>query len=129
MKRIVTYGTFDIFHSGHVNLLQRAKALGDELYVGLSSDAFNKKKHKQSLLDFENRKRVLESICYVDFVFPEESWEQKRDDILKYKIDIFVMGDDWAGEFDFLKCYCDVIYFPRTPDISTTMLKCILSRR
>lgn len=123
MKRILTYGTFDILHSGHVNLLRRARALGDELYVGLSSDMFNLIKKKKSVLDFDNRKMVLESLKFVDFVFPEESWEQKIDDVIKYNIDTFVMGDDWAGKFDFLSQYCNVLYIPRTPNISTTMLK------
>jgi len=123
MKRIITYGTFDIIHSGHINLLRRARELGDELYVGLSSDSFNLVKHKQSLLDFNNRKIILEAIRYVDFVFAEENWEQKKEDIDKYAIDVFVMGDDWRGKFDFMKEYCDVVYFSRTPNISTTMLK------
>jgi len=123
MKRIVTYGTFDIIHSGHIRLLRRARELGDELYVGLSSDSFNLVKHKQSLLDFTNRKIILEAIRYVDFVFAEEDWEQKKEDIAKYAIDVFVMGDDWRGKFDFMEEYCDVVYLPRTPNISTTMLK------
>jgi len=123
MKRIVTYGTFDIIHSGHIRLLRRARELGDELYVGLSSDSFNLVKHKQSLLDFNNRKMILEAIRYVDFVFAEEDWEQKKEDIAKYAIDVFVMGDDWRGKFDFMEEYCDVVYLPRTPNISTTMLK------
>lgn len=123
MKRILTYGTFDILHSGHINLLRRARALGDELYVGLSSDMFNLSKNKKSVLDFENRKLILESIKFVDFVFPEENWEQKIEDVIKYDIDTFVMGDDWAGKFDFLAKYCNVLYMPRTPNISTTMLK------
>jgi len=123
MKRILTYGTFDIIHSGHINLLSRARELGGQLYVGLSTDAFNSIKHKQSVLNFLNRKIILESIRYVDFVFAEESWEQKEADIDKYDIDVLVMGDDWAGEFDSLRQYCEVVYLPRTPDISTTMLK------
>jgi len=123
VKRIITYGTFDIIHSGHISLLQRARDLGDELYVGLSSDSFNLVKHKQSLLDFNNRKIILEAIRYVDFVFAEESWDQKKEDVSKYDIDVFVMGNDWDGKFDFMKEYCDVVYLPRTPNISTTMLK------
>jgi len=123
MKKILTYGTFDIIHPGHINLLSRARKLGDQLYVGLSTDAFNSMKHKQSVLDFSSRKIILESIRYVDFVFAEERWEQKKEDIEKYDIDILVMGDDWAGEFDGLRQYCEVVYLPRTPDVSTTMLK------
>lgn len=122
-KTIITYGTFDILHIGHINLLRRARALGDRLVVGLSSDAFNRGKHKSSLLDYENRKVVLESIRYVDEVFPEESWEQKAGDIRKYNADIFVMGDDWSGKFDFLSEYCEVRYLARTPEISTTEIK------
>lgn len=123
MKRIVTYGTFDILHTGHINLLKRARALGDELYVGLSSDSFNMIKNKKSVLDYSNRKIVLESLKYVDYVFPEENWDQKSIDVRKYEIDTFVIGEDWKGKFDFLKEYCNVIYLPRTPSISTTMLK------
>ncbi|HBD95961.1 MAG: glycerol-3-phosphate cytidylyltransferase [Spirochaetes bacterium GWF1_31_7] len=123
MKRVITYGTYDILHYGHINLLRRAKELGDYLLVALSSDEFNKGKHKTSLLNYENRKAVVESIRYVDMVIPEENWEQKIEDIKKYNIDIFVMGDDWEGKFDFLKEYCEVIYLPRTPDISTTQIK------
>lgn len=120
---IITYGTFDILHIGHINLLRRARALGDRLVVGLSSDAFNHGKHKSSLLDYENRKVVLESIRYVDEVFPEESWEQKVGDIRKYNAGIFVMGDDWSGKFDFLSEYCEVRYLARTPEISSTEIK------
>jgi glycerol-3-phosphate cytidylyltransferase len=123
MKTVITYGTFDILHIGHINLLRRARALGDRLVVGLSSDAFNRGKHKSSLLDYGNRKVVLEAIRYVDEVFPEDSWEQKPDDIRKYKADIFVMGDDWAGKFDFLAGFCEVRYLPRTPEISTMEIK------
>jgi len=123
MKRVITYGTFDILHIGHINILKRAKALGDELIVGLSSDEFNSQKHKSSLLNYDNRKAVLESIRYVDMVIPETNWEQKILDIQKYNIDIFVMGDDWRGKFDFLKDYCQVIYLSRTDGISTTQIK------
>lgn len=122
-KTVITYGTFDILHVGHINLLRRARELGDRLVVGLSSDEFNMGKHKSSLLNYENRKAVLEAIRYVDAVFPEESWTQKIDDISKYAADVFVMGDDWLGKFDFLKNYCDVVYLPRTPQISTTEIK------
>jgi len=123
MKRVITYGTFDILHIGHINILKKAKALGDELIVGLSSDEFNSQKHKSSLLNYDNRKAVLESIRYVDMVIPETNWEQKILDIQKYNIDIFVMGDDWRGKFDFLKDYCQVIYLSRTDGISTTQIK------
>lgn len=123
MKTVITYGTFDILHRGHINLLKRARALGDRLIVGLSSDEFNAGKHKSSLLTYENRKCVLESIRYVDFVFPEENWAQKVEDIQKYDAAIFVMGDDWEGKFDELKSQCEVVYLARTPDISTTAIK------
>lgn len=123
MKTIITYGTFDILHHGHINLLKRARALGDRLIVGLSSDEFNSGKHKSSLLDYENRKAVLESIRYVDFVFPEKNWEQKVFDIQKYDAQIFVMGNDWKGKFDMLKAQCEVVYLERTPAISTTLIK------
>jgi glycerol-3-phosphate cytidylyltransferase len=122
-RTVITYGTFDILHVGHINLLRRARALGDRLVVGLSTDEFNRGKHKSSLLDYENRKAVLESIRYVDEVFPESGWEQKVDDIRRYGADVFVMGDDWLGKFDFLSEFCVVKYLPRTEDISTTAIK------
>lgn len=122
-RTVITYGTFDILHIGHISLLRRARELGDRLVVGLSSDEFNLGKHKSSLLNYENRKVVLESIRYVDVVFPEESWEQKVDDIHRYNAGIFVMGEDWVGKFDFLSEHCDVVYLPRTPEISTTEIK------
>ena len=123
MKTVITYGTFDILHIGHINLLRRARALGDRLVVGLSSDEFNQGKHKSSLLNYENRKVVLESIRWVDGVFPEHDWEQKVDDVRRYGADIFVMGDDWAGKFDFLREHCEVVYLPRTAEVSTTEIK------
>lgn len=123
MKTIITYGTFDILHAGHINLLRRARALGERLVVGLSTDAFNRGKHKSALLNYENRKTVLEAIRYVDVVFPEEAWEQKVHDIRKYGADIFVMGDDWSGKFDFLSDECEVRYLSRTEDISTTEIR------
>ena len=123
MKIVITYGTFDILHIGHINLLRRAKELGDRLIVAISSDEFNAEKHKSSLLNYENRKVVVESIRYVDMVIAETNWEQKVMDIKKYNVDIFVMGDDWKGKFDFLKEYCEVIYLPRTDGISTTQIK------
>lgn len=123
MKTIITYGTFDILHIGHINLLRRARAMGDRLIVGLSSDEFNRGKHKSSLLNYENRKIVLESIRYVDEVFAETNWDQKVADIHRYDVDVFVMGDDWVGKFDFLKEFCEVHYLARTADISTTEIK------
>ncbi|MFP3410791.1 glycerol-3-phosphate cytidylyltransferase [Bacillus sp. SIMBA_074] len=127
MKRILTYGTFDLLHYGHINLVRRAKDLGDYLIVGISTDEFNALKGKESYFKFEERKMLLESIRYVDLVISENTWEQKIEDIIKYEIDVFVMGDDWEGKFDFLKEYCEVVYLPRTEDISTTQIKSELS--
>jgi glycerol-3-phosphate cytidylyltransferase len=127
MKTVITYGTFDILHVGHINLLRRARALGDRLVVGLSTDEFNAGKHKSSLLTYANRKAVLESIRYVDMVFAEESWEQKPDDSRKYGAGVFVMGHDWEGKFDFLSEYCEVAYLSRTEGISTSEIKQTLS--
>ncbi len=123
MKRIITYGTYDLLHYGHIRLLKRAKTLGDYLIVGLSTDEFNALKGKNAYHPYEERKAMLEAIRYVDLVIPEENWEQKISDIKKYEADIFVMGDDWAGKFDELKEYCEVIYLPRTDGISTTKIK------
>lgn len=123
MKKIITYGTFDLLHAGHVNILRRAKELGDYLVVAVSTDEFNRLKHKEAYHSYEDRKLILEAIKYVDEVIPEENWEQKRDDIKKYDIDTFVMGHDWEGEFDFLKDLCEVVYLPRTEGISTTKIK------
>ena len=123
MKRVLTYGTFDVLHYGHINLLKRAKALGDYLIVALSSDEFNQIKNKQSFYTYEQRKMILEACRYVDLVIPENNWEQKVDDFQKYQADIFVMVDDWKGKFDFLKDYCEVVYLPRTPDVSSTQTK------
>ncbi len=122
MKVVITYGTFDLLHVGHINLLARAKQLGDYLIVGCSTDGFNRIKNKKSYYSYEERKKILEAIRYVDLVIPEETWEQKIDDVLKYKVDVFVMGEDWKGKFDFLKEYCEVIYLPRTEGISTTRI-------
>ncbi|HIF9502957.1 TPA: glycerol-3-phosphate cytidylyltransferase [Photobacterium damselae] len=127
MKVVITYGTFDLFHVGHVRLLKRLSSLGDKLFVGLSSDEFNRNKGKKSFFSYSEREEILNSCRYVDFVFPEDNWQQKKDDILKYEADIFAMGDDWKGKFDDLKNYCDVIYLPRTEDISTTEIKKTLS--
>ena len=124
MKRVITYGTFDLLHYGHVNLLRWAKEYGDYLIVSISTDEFNwNEKQKKCYFSYEQRKQLVESIRYVDLVIPEESWEQKLEDVKLYKVDTFVMGDDWKGKFDFLKEYCDVVYLPRTPEISTTQIK------
>ena len=124
MKRVITYGTFDLLHYGHINLLKRARELGDYLIVALSTDEFNwNAKQKQCYFSYEKRKQLLESCRYVDLVIPEESWEQKRSDVQLYKVDTFVMGDDWQGKFDFLKDLCEVVYLPRTPEISTSQIK------
>ena len=124
MKKVITYGTFDLLHYGHINLLRRAKELGDYLIVALSTDEFNwNQKHKKCYFSYEERKQLLEAIRYVDLVIPEECWKQKSEDIKEFKIDTFVMGNDWEGKFDFLKDYCDVVYLLRTPDISTTQIK------
>ena len=125
MKKILTYGTFDLLHYGHIELLRRAKLLGDYLIVALSTDEFNLKKNKKAYYDYEIRKKMLEAIRYVDLVIPENTWEQKRNDVIKYKIDTVVMGDDWKGneKFEYLKDICNVVFLPRTPDISTTKIK------
>ncbi len=124
MKKVITYGTFDLLHYGHINLLKRAKEQGDYLIVALSTDEFNwNQKQKKCYFSYEKRKLLLEAIRYVDLVIPEENWEQKISDVKEFKVDTFVMGDDWEGKFDFLKDYCEVVYLPRTPEISTTQIK------
>lgn len=123
MKTVLTYGTFDLLHVGHINILRRAKALGDRLVVGVSTDEFNAGKHKQAYHSYEDRKMILEAIKYVDLVIPETEWDQKIRDVKENKVDVFVMGDDWEGKFDFLKEYCEVVYLPRTEGISTTKIK------
>lgn len=125
MKRVITYGTFDLLHYGHINLLRRAKELGDYLIVCLSTDEFNwEQKQKKCYFPYEQRKQLLEAIRYVDLVIPEKSWEQKRTDIHDFFVDVFVMGDDWKGKFDFLEEEgAEVVYLPRTPEISTTQIK------
>lgn len=123
MKKVITYGTFDLFHKGHLNILRRAKELGDYLVVAVSSDAFNAGKGKKAYHSQEDRVAILEAIKYVDEVILEESWDQKVSDVQKHNIDVFVMGDDWEGKFDFLKEYCEVVYLPRTEGISTTKIK------
>ena len=128
MKIVITYGTFDLLHYGHINILRRAKEQGDYLIVGLSSDEFNELKGKKSYFPYDERKKMLESIKYVDQVIKEDNWDQKVSDIQKYNVDVFVMGDDWEGKFDFLKPYCKVVYLPRTPEVSTTRIKEDLSK-
>jgi glycerol-3-phosphate cytidylyltransferase len=120
MKRILTYGTYDLFHYGHLQLLKRAKALGDYLIVAISTDEFNAIKGKKCIVPFEHRKAIVEAIRYVDEVITENNWEQKVDDIKNKEIDVFVMGHDWEGKFDFLEDHCKVSYLPRTEDISST---------
>lgn len=131
MKRVITYGTFDLLHYGHINILRRAKELGDYLIVGLSTDEFNTiQKGKKTYFSYEQRKQLLESIRYVDLVIPEESWEQKASDCKLYQVDTFVIGDDWKGKFDFLKDQgVEVVYLPRTPEISSTQIKEDLGRK
>jgi glycerol-3-phosphate cytidylyltransferase len=121
--RVITYGTFDVLHHGHIRLLKRARAMGDFLMVGLSTDEFNLLKHKESLQPFGERKLVLESLRFVDKVIPEKNWEQKKADIKKNRIDILVMGEDWRGKFDDLRDYCKVVYVPRTKNTSSTSLR------
>lgn len=129
MKRVITYGTFDLLHYGHIELLRRAKSMGDYLVVALSTDEFNWNcKQKKCYFPYEERKRMLEAIRYVDLVIPEENWEQKMTDVDRYNIDVFVIGDDWEGKFDFLKEKCEVVYLPRTPEISTTKIKADLQK-
>jgi len=123
MKKVITYGTFDLLHKAHIRLLKRAKALGDDLTVCVSSDEFNAEKGKRAYTSYEDRKYILEAIKYVDHVIPETTWDQKIRDVQENDIDIFVMGDDWKGKFDFLKDYCEVVYLPRTEGISTTKIK------
>lgn len=131
MKRILTYGTFDILHYGHIRLLKRAKELGDYLIVALSTEEFNRLKNKETYYDYETRKYMLEAMRYVDLVIPEENWEQKSDDVKNYKVDIVVMGSDWAGSdrFEYLKEFCEVVYLDRTEGISTTQIKKDLNKK
>jgi glycerol-3-phosphate cytidylyltransferase len=123
MKKVITYGTFDLIHRGHINILRRAKAMGDYLIVALSTDEFNAGKGKEVYYTYEERKQILEAIKYVDEVIPETRWEQKVDDVVKNGVSVFVIGEDWKGKFDFLTPYCEVIYLPRTEGISTTQIK------
>lgn len=129
VKKVITYGTFDLIHMGHINILRRAKELGNHLTVAVSTDEFNRLKHKDAYYSYEERKQILEAIKYVDEVIPESNWGQKIKDVKKHDIDVFVMGDDWEGEFDFLKPHCEVVYLARTEGVSTTKIKQDLSRR
>lgn len=128
MIKVLTYGTFDLLHHGHIRLLQRAKSLGDHLTVAISTDEFNLGKGKVCVYPYEERAYIVEAIRYVDKIIPETTWEQKIKDVQENDIDIFVMGDDWEGKFDFLKAYCQVIYLPRTEGISTTQTKQVLAQ-
>lgn len=123
---VLTYGTFDLFHVGHVRLLARLKNLGSRLIVGLSTDAFNEVKGKRTIIPFEQRKEILAACKYVDKIIPEDGWDQKVMDIKREGVDIFAMGDDWTGKFDFLEEHCNVIYIPRTQNISTTEVKALI---
>lgn len=123
MRTVITYGTFDLLHIGHLNLLKRARELGERLVVGVSTDEFNELKGKATLMPFEHRAEMVRGIRYVDEVIPEVNWEQKADDIRKHNADVFVMGSDWEGKFDFLKNICEVVYLPRTANISSSELK------
>lgn len=131
MKRVITYGTFDLLHYGHINLLKRAKSLGEYLVVVLSTDEFNwEQKQKKCYFTYEQRKALLESIRYVDLVIPEKNWQQKVSDVHEYHIDTFVMGNDWEGKFDYLKNEgIEVVYLERTPEISTTQIKNDLNQK
>ena len=125
MKRVLTYGTFDLLHFGHIEILRRAKELGDYLIVAVSTDEFNEIKGKKAYHNYETRKKMLEAIRYVDLVIPENDWKQKRNDVIDYKVDVVVMGSDWENNenFECLRDICEVIYLPRTPEISTTQIK------
>jgi glycerol-3-phosphate cytidylyltransferase len=123
MKKVITYGTFDLLHIGHINILKRAKAFGDYLIVAVSTDEFNLGKDKVCTIPYEDRAEILRAIRYVDEVIPEKEWAQKVSDVVSNKVDTFVMGDDWAGKFDELKAHCDVVYLPRTEGVSTTFIK------
>jgi glycerol-3-phosphate cytidylyltransferase len=128
MKKIITYGTFDLFHVGHVRLLQRLRGLGDHLIVGVSSDEFNAKKGKRSVFSYEERAEIVRSVRYVDEVIPEHTWEQKREDIVRHGASIFAIGADWKGHFDELHDICEVVYLERTEGISTTSIREALER-
>ncbi len=129
MKTVITYGTFDLLHYGHIEIFRRAKELADggKLIIGLSSDEFNATKGKTSHMPYEKRKELVEAIRYVDKVIPEENWEQKKNDITEHDVDVFVMGSDWKGKFDELKDLCEVVYLERTPAISSTAIKNVIA--
>jgi glycerol-3-phosphate cytidylyltransferase len=127
MIKVITYGTFDLLHHGHINLLRRARELGDHLTVALSTEEFNAGKGKKCFYPFEERALILRAIRYVDNVIPEITWDQKIRDVQEHDIDIFVMGDDWEGKFDFLSNHCQVVYLPRTPGVSSSWVKQELS--
>jgi glycerol-3-phosphate cytidylyltransferase len=129
MKRVLTYGTFDLFHVGHIRLLERARSLGDYLVVGLSTDEFNLAKGKNSVFSYAERFAILSAVRHVDKIIPEDNWDQKVNDVLANEIDVFVIGDDWRGKFDFLKAHCEVTYLPRTAGISTTYIKYLISEQ
>ncbi len=123
MKTAITYGTFDMFHIGHLNIIRRIREHCDRLIVAVSTDEFNAGKGKKAFIPFEDRVEIVKACRYVDKVIPETSWEQKREDILREKADIFVIGDDWKGKFDHLSDICSVMYLSRTPGVSSTMLR------
>lgn len=127
MKTVITYGTFDLFHVGHLNLLQRLRGLGDRLVVGVSTDEFNAVKGKKTVVPYQHRAAIVAALRQVDAVFPEQDWAQKRADVIREQADIFAMGDDWVGKFDDLRDVCEVIYLPRTPDVSTTEIRQLVS--
>ncbi|WP_026280239.1 glycerol-3-phosphate cytidylyltransferase [Thioalkalivibrio sp. ALE31] len=127
-KTVITYGTFDMFHIGHLNLLRRLKAMGDRVIVAVSTDEFNQRKGKKTLIPYDQRAAIVGAIDCVDLVIPEESWEQKLRDVKEHDVDVFAIGNDWQGKFDFLEDLCEVVYLPRTKDISTTDLKRSLKR-
>ena len=127
MKTVLTYGTFDLFHIGHLRLLERARSLGERLVVGVSSEEFNSIKGKHSIIPYEHRAAIVRALACVEDVFPENDWGQKESDIRRFEASVLVMGDDWAGKFDKFKVFCDVVYLPRTGGISSTELKATLS--
>ena len=127
-KTVITYGTFDMFHVGHLKLLKRLSEMGDKVIVAVSTDEFNLGKGKKTLIPYQQRADIVASIRYVDQVIPEKSWEQKLSDVKRYNVDVFAIGDDWRGKFDFLEELCEVVYLERTKNISTTDLKRSLKR-
>src|SRR5690348_11709621 len=126
MRTVLTYGTFDLFHVGHLRLIERLAAMGDRLVVGVSTDEFNAGKGKSSVVAYEDRAAIVSAIKGVDLVIPENDWAQKRADIVEHGVDVFVMGDDWTGKFDELSDLCEVVYLPRTTGISSTSIKQML---